>query len=86
MTVTRFAALRYLAIIAIFTTTARATDDKLAAMKADLIGQIDQMRTQTQVMVDSIFSSGELGFQEYETQKYLTGILFIGKVPTVRTR
>ncbi|MCC7124097.1 MAG: peptidase dimerization domain-containing protein [Acidobacteria bacterium] len=28
-----------------------------------------------QEMVDTVFSFGELGFQEYETQKYLTGIL-----------
>src|SRR5260370_26932143 len=30
---------------------------------------------QAQVMVDSVFSFGELGFQELETTKYLTGIL-----------
>jgi aminobenzoyl-glutamate utilization protein B len=29
----------------------------------------------TQQMVDSVFSFGELGFQEFETQRYLTGIL-----------
>jgi aminobenzoyl-glutamate utilization protein B len=46
-----------------------------AAMKADLTGQIDAMKKQAQVMVDSVFSFGELGFQEFETSKYLTGIL-----------
>jgi aminobenzoyl-glutamate utilization protein B len=46
-----------------------------AGMKADLIGQIDAMKKQAQVMVDSVFSFGELGFQEFETSKYLTGIL-----------
>jgi aminobenzoyl-glutamate utilization protein B len=49
--------------------------DKEAAMKADLAGQIDGMKKQAQVMVDSVFSFGELGFQEFETSKYLTGIL-----------
>ena len=44
-------------------------------MKADLAGQIDAMKKQAQVMVDSVFSFGELGFQEYETTKYLTGVL-----------
>src|ERR671939_425123 len=44
-------------------------------MKADLTGQIDSMNKQAQVMVDSVFSFGELGFQEFETSKYLTGIL-----------
>ncbi len=45
------------------------------AMKADLIGQVDAMKKQVQVMVDSVFSFAELGFQEFETSKYLTGIL-----------
>src|SRR5204862_7477269 len=49
--------------------------EKEAAMKADLAGQIDGMKKQAQVMVDSVFSFGELGFQEIETSKYLTGIL-----------
>jgi aminobenzoyl-glutamate utilization protein B len=49
--------------------------DKEASMKADLKGQIDGMKKQAQVMVDSVFSFGELGFQEVETSKYLTGIL-----------
>ena len=33
------------------------------------------MKKQAQVMVDTVFSFGELGFQEVETSKYLTGIL-----------
>jgi aminobenzoyl-glutamate utilization protein B len=40
--------------------------EKEAAMKADLVGQIDAMKKQAQVMVDSVFSFGELGFQEFE--------------------
>jgi aminobenzoyl-glutamate utilization protein B len=48
---------------------------KEAGMKADLNGQIDGMKKRAQVMVDSVFSFGELGFQEFETSKYLTGIL-----------
>ena len=53
----------------------KITAEKEAAMKADLAGQIDAMKKQAQVMVDSVFSFGELGFQEFETSKYLTGIL-----------
>ena len=45
------------------------------AIKADMSGQIEAMKKQAQVMVDSVFSFGELGFQEFETSKYLTGIL-----------
>src|SRR5947199_2407336 len=53
----------------------KVAPDKENAMKADLAGQIDAMKKQAQVMVDSVFSFGELGFQEFETSKYLTGIL-----------
>ena len=53
----------------------KATPDREASLKADLTGQIDAMKKQAQVMVDSVFSFGELGFQEFETSKYLTGIL-----------
>src|SRR3954468_2834616 len=55
--------------------SAQTQSDKEAAMKADLAGQVDAMKKQAQVMVDSIFSFGELGFQEFETSKYLTGLL-----------
>src|SRR5246127_940359 len=53
----------------------KVAPDKEAAMKADLAGQIDSMKKQAQVMNDSVFSFGELGFQEFETSKYLSGIL-----------
>jgi len=36
---------------------------------------VDSMSTFTQQMVDMVFSFGELGMQEEETSKYLTGIL-----------
>lgn len=39
------------------------------------MGQIDTMKKPVQVMVDSVFSFGELGFQEVETSRYLTAIL-----------
>jgi aminobenzoyl-glutamate utilization protein B len=53
----------------------KLTPEKEAAMKADLVGQIDAMKKQAQVMVDSVFSFGELGFQEFETSKYLAATL-----------
>src|SRR4029453_16400115 len=43
--------------------------------KAQVVRDVDAMAKQTQVMVDTVFSFGELGFQEFETSKYLTGIL-----------
>jgi aminobenzoyl-glutamate utilization protein B len=48
---------------------------KLDALKKELIAEIDKQKKSTQVMVDMVFSFGELGFQEEETSKYLTGIL-----------
>jgi aminobenzoyl-glutamate utilization protein B len=53
----------------------KISTDRAASLKADLAGDIDTMNKRAQVMVDSVFSFGELGFQEYETSKYLTGIL-----------
>src|SRR5688500_11436732 len=41
------------------------------AVSADVLSMYDL----GQQMVDMVFSFGELGFQEFETQKYLTGIL-----------
>ncbi len=49
--------------------------EKEASLKADVATQIDGMKKQAQVMTDTVFSFGELGFQEVETSKYLTSIL-----------
>jgi aminobenzoyl-glutamate utilization protein B len=40
-----------------------------------MLGHIDSMKKLAQVMNDSVYSFGELGFQEFETSKYLSGIL-----------
>jgi aminobenzoyl-glutamate utilization protein B len=53
----------------------KVTPEKEAALKTDVATQIDGMKKQAQVMVDTVFSFGELGFQELETSKYLTSIL-----------
>src|SRR6202140_3155782 len=53
----------------------KVSPEREAAMKADLSGQIDAMKKKIQEMVDMVFSFGEPGFQEFETVKYLTGIL-----------
>lgn len=49
--------------------------DRAAAYKEQVVNDVDGMAKQAQVMVDSIFSFAELGFQEYETSKYLTTLL-----------
>ncbi len=48
---------------------------KLDAMKRSVAIDIDTMRELTQQMVDQIFSYAELGYQEFETSKYLTDVL-----------
>ena len=52
-----------------------AVNPKLAQYKKDAAADVDSMHVLTQQMVDQVFSFGELGFQEFETSKYLTGIL-----------
>jgi aminobenzoyl-glutamate utilization protein B len=47
----------------------------LDALKQEAIAEIDRQQTLTQQMVDQIYSFSELGFQEYETSRYVTGIL-----------
>jgi aminobenzoyl-glutamate utilization protein B len=45
------------------------------AMKQAAAANIDAQAKQIQVMVDTVFSYGEPGFQEFRTGEYLTGIL-----------
>ncbi len=51
------------------------TAEQLDRAKKDVVAEVDGMRVMTQQMVDQVFSFGELGYQEFETSKYLTGIL-----------
>ena len=48
---------------------------ELPALKQEAVSEVDRMQTFTQQMVDQIFSYSELGFQEVETSRYVTGIL-----------
>ena len=52
-----------------------ASTPQLEALKAEAAKEIDARAKQIQVMVDQVFSYGELGFQEVETSKYLAGLL-----------
>ncbi len=49
--------------------------DKLAVLKDRVLQGIESRGKLAQEMVDTQFSFGELGFQEIETSKYITGIL-----------
>ncbi len=56
--------------------TARTQDAaKLDRLKQEAIDEVEKLQPLTQQMVDQIFSYSELGFQEYETSRYVTGIL-----------
>lgn len=57
------------------TTPARDADPRLDDFKQEVTVDIEARRDFTQQMVDSIFSFSELGFQEFETQRYVTDIL-----------
>ena len=67
-----------------WTTAALAQDEDIAVeesppqltgLKAEAADIVDANRKLTQEIVDSLFSFSELGFQEFETQRYLTEIL-----------
>lgn len=48
---------------------------RIEKLKAEAAVEIDAKAKMIQEMVDQVFSFGELGMQEFETSKYLTGIL-----------
>ena len=50
-------------------------DARIEKLKAEVAADVEAMKTHTQQMVDSIFSFGELGFQETETHRYVVDIL-----------
>ena len=49
--------------------------DPVEQMKTKVLSLVQSKEKNVQEMVDMVFSFGELGFQEFETSKYLTGIL-----------
>jgi len=53
----------------------RIDDRRLGLLTDEVMAEVASMSKLTQVMVDRIFSFSELGFQEYETSKYLIGTL-----------
>jgi aminobenzoyl-glutamate utilization protein B len=52
-----------------------AQTPSLDQLKKDAIANIDTRTKQVQEIVDTVFSFGELGFQEVETSRYLTALL-----------
>ncbi len=52
-----------------------ADTPRITQLKDEAIAEVDKLKDFSQQMVDQIFSYGELGFQEFETSKYLVNIL-----------
>jgi len=52
--------LLYLLVTGSIFSQQKIASEREASLKADLVGQIDGMKKQAQVMVDSVFSFGEL--------------------------
>ena len=50
-------------------------DARLESLKAEALGMVEDDAKMVQEIVDMLFSFGELGMQEFETQRNLTGIL-----------
>jgi aminobenzoyl-glutamate utilization protein B len=73
--VRRFAIVFLLACVAAPGVRAQSADARLDALKKEATSKVDARAKLAQEMVDSVFSFGELGFQEVETSRYLTGIL-----------
>ena len=48
---------------------------KIENFKEKVSQLVEEDKKMTQVMIDKVFSFGELGFQEFETTKYLSKIL-----------
>jgi aminobenzoyl-glutamate utilization protein B len=56
-------------------TPAPKDDARVAKLKQEAVADVESMAKLTQEIVDSIFSFGELGFQEVETNRYLIALL-----------
>ena len=61
--------------VALGATAAEPPDARLDELKREAVEEVEALRKFTQVTVDMIFSFGELGFQEFETSDYVTGLL-----------
>jgi aminobenzoyl-glutamate utilization protein B len=54
---------------------ARQADPRLDKLKAEAVAMVDADAKRVQEIVDMLFSFSELGFEEMETMRYLTGML-----------
>ena len=64
-----------LLVLSVSASAAESMDARLDELKREAAAKVESMRKFTQVAVDTIFSFGELGFQEFETSGYVTELL-----------
>jgi hypothetical protein len=50
-------------------------DPRLESLKEEALEMVEARSKLVQEIIDHLFSFGELGMQEFETQRYLTGLL-----------
>src|SRR5205085_908507 len=55
--------------------TSPKPDARIESLKQEAVADVDSRKAFAQRMVDQIFSYGELGFQEFETTRYLIDVL-----------
>ena len=53
----------------------RFSKKQIQKIKTEALQEVESRHKNTQVMIDKVFSFAELGFQEYESSAYITGIL-----------
>src|SRR5678816_2024395 len=77
MKVSRLVAIATLLVAPLATASSQAAvaDPRLDRLKTEALNAVEGRSKMVQEIVDMLFSFGELGFQEFETSKYLTGIL-----------
>src|SRR5438067_6405052 len=63
------------AVLAQPTPGANGAAARIEKFKADVIAGVEARRKLSQVMNDTVFSYGELAYQEFETSKFLTDVL-----------
>jgi aminobenzoyl-glutamate utilization protein B len=68
-------ALAAVAFLAIAAPLSAQSDSRLDDLKDEVLVMVQEDAKMAQEIVDMLFSFGELGMQEFETQRYLTGIL-----------
>ena len=77
MKVSRLVAIATLLVAPLATASSQAAvaDPRLDRLKTEALTAVEGRSKMVQEIVDMLFSFGELGIQEFETSKYLTGIL-----------